>query len=210
LPNPDPQLLERIHCRLLERDPTAPADLAELVLEPLAIRLRTSFPKIPDPDLIDDAVSDAVLNYAERPEQFDPDKRGLFGYLEMSATGDLKNAIESTRRRQRREESLDVVELPSDRRNKVSMPSKPATALEDQVVSDLSSQRLISQVRAAAETPQDAKVLELMIEGERRTDRFAEALGLEGLNAAECRRAVKRHKDRLKKRLDRLGLSPDD
>jgi RNA polymerase sigma-70 factor (ECF subfamily) len=207
LPNPDPHLLEDIHRRLLDRDPVAPAQLAELVLDPLTTRLRASFPQVPDPALIDDAAADAVLNYAERPEQFDPSKRGLFGYLQMSAGGDLKNALDVLRRRQRREESLDVVELHPDRRNRVSMASDYPTTLEDEVVSNLASQGLMAQVQAAAETPKDAKVLQLMIDGERRTDRFAEALGLDGLSPDERRRAVKRHKDRLKKRIERLGLT---
>jgi len=210
LPAPDPHLLEQIHRRLLERDPTAPADLAELVLDPLAARLRSRFPDLGDPDLIDDAVTDAVLNYAERPEQFDPAKRGLFGYLEMSAVGDLKNALKTLRRRQGREQALDVVELPSDRRNRVTMVNDPSTTVEDEVVGSLARQRLLAQARAAAETPQDAKVLQLMIDGERKTDRFAEVLGLEGLDPNQRRRLVKRHKDRLKKRLERLGLTADD
>lgn len=90
------------------------------------------------------------------------------------------------------------------------MASRGSTTFEDQAVSNLASQRLLAEARAAAETPEDVKVLQLMIEGERRTDRFAEALGLEGLTAEELRRTVKRHKDRLKKRLERLGLSPDE
>lgn len=210
MPSPDPHLLEKIHRRLVDGDPTAPADLAETVLDALATRLRARFPDVPDPDLIDDAVADAVLNYAERPGQFDPAKRGLFGYLQMSAGGDLKNAMKTAQRRRQREQSLGVVELPADRRNRGSMASEPSTTFEDEVVSNSASQRLRAEARAAAETPEDAKVLQLMIDGERRTDRFAEALGLEGLTADECRRRVKRHKDRLKKRLERLGLSPDE
>jgi RNA polymerase sigma-70 factor (ECF subfamily) len=210
LPNPDLHLLEDLHRRLLDRDPIAPAQLAELVLYPLTTRLRARFPEVPDPALIDDAAADAVLNYAARPEQFDPTKRSLFGYLQMSAGGDLKNALDALRRRQLREESLDVVELHPDRRNRVSMASDYPTTLEDEVVSNLASQGLMAQVRAAAETRQDAMVLQMMIDGERRSDRFAEALGLEGLSPDERRRAVKRHKDRLKKRIERLGLTDDE
>jgi RNA polymerase sigma-70 factor, ECF subfamily len=209
LSNPDPHALEEIDRRLRDGDPTAPSDLAELVLDPLARSLRARFPDLEDPSLVDDAVADTVLNYAERPDQFDPSKRGLFGYLAMSARGDLMNALAAVRRRRGREASLDVVELPLERRNKASMEREPSATFEDQVISDLASQRMMARVREAVETPEDAKVLQLMIDGERGTDRFAQVLGLEGLTADERRREVKRHKDRLKKRLERLGLAPD-
>lgn len=206
---PDPHLLQELHGRLLEGDLTAPAELAELVLEPLTTRLRAGFPYIPDPVMIDDAVVDSVLSYAERPGQFDPAKRGLLGYLQMSAEGDLKNALQARGRRQRRERSLDLVELHLDRRNRVSMASEPSSTPEEEVVSQLAGRRLMAQARAAAETPEDASVLELMIAGERRTDRFAEALGLAGLSPDQRRREVKRHKDRLRKRIERLRLTKD-
>jgi RNA polymerase sigma-70 factor (ECF subfamily) len=184
--------------------------LAELVLDPLARKLRSRFPNLDDPALVDDAVADAVLNYAERPDQFDPSKRGLFGYLEMSAHGDLLNALAAVKRRRQRERSLDVVELPLEQRNKASMTREPSATLEDHVISDLTSQRMIARVREAAETPQDVKVLQLMIDGERSTERYAEVLGLQNLTAVQRRREVKRHKDRMKKRLERLGLTPNE
>jgi hypothetical protein len=44
------------------------------------------------------AAADAVLNYAERPERFDPARLDLEGYLTMSAQGDLLNALAKHRR----------------------------------------------------------------------------------------------------------------
>jgi hypothetical protein len=45
------------------------------------------------------AAADAVLNYAERPERFDPARLNLEGYLAMSAQGDLLNALAKHGRR---------------------------------------------------------------------------------------------------------------
>ena len=210
MPTPEPHLLEAIHRRLLDRDPVAPADLAKVVLDPLVAHIRSRFPEVPDPTMIDNAVTDAVLNYAERPQQYDPSKRGLLGYLRMAAAGDLRNAMDAFRRRQQREQSLDVVELEPHRRKRLSMAMRLSPTLEDDVMSTIATQRLAAQVRKAAETPQDAQVLQLMIDGERRTELFAAALGLEGLSGDERRREVKRHKDRLKKRLQRLGVTSDE
>jgi RNA polymerase sigma-70 factor (ECF subfamily) len=128
----------------------------------------------------------------------------------MSARGDLINALAVVKRRRQRERSLDVVELPLERRNKASMTREPSATLEDYVISDLTSQRMIARIHQAAETPQDVMVLQLMIDGERSTDRYAEVLGLQDLSADQRRREVKRHKDRLKKRMERLGLAPDE
>jgi hypothetical protein len=206
---PDPQLLQEVHRRLLANDPTAPADLAQLVFDPLRERLRTIVPSLGDPTLIDDAVVEAVLGYAEHPTRFDPTKRDLFGYLIMSARGDANNAIAARKRRDQRERPLDVVELPVGPRKRVSMAHALSSRVDDQVVSRLTSDRLVAQVQAAVETPQDAAVLQLMFDGERRTERFAAELGIEELPTAEQRRAVKQYKDRLKKRLERLGLERD-
>ena len=97
----DPHL--SIHRRLVERDPTAPADLAEQLLSPLMTAVRRIFPALSHETLLDDAVVDAVLSYAERPEQFDPAKLTLMSYLTMSAKGDVLNAIERRTKRQGRE-----------------------------------------------------------------------------------------------------------
>ena len=60
-------------------------------------------------------------------------------------------------------------------------------------------------VEALFADPMDLRLLTLILEGERSTERFARILGLCGLPVKEQRRQVKRHKDRIKKRLERYG-----
>ena len=55
----------------------------------------------------------------------------------------------------------------------------------------------------ASLTEQEKGVLHLMHEGERRTSVFAQILGIEQLSEVEQRQAVKRVKDRLKRRFER-------
>ena len=55
-------------------------------------------------------------------------------------------------------------------------------------------------------TPEERCVLDLMLEGERKTTVYSKALRMEGLSAAEQEREVKKAKDRIKKRLER-GVS---
>jgi RNA polymerase sigma-70 factor (ECF subfamily) len=94
---------EQIHRRLLDRDPIAPSELAETYLPLLIDHLKKKFKRISEHDVMQ-AAADAVLNYAERPERFDPARLDLEGYLTMSAQGDLLNALAKHRRR--REEPI--------------------------------------------------------------------------------------------------------
>lgn len=89
---------QQIHQRLLDRDPIAPSDLAETYLPLLIDHLKKKFKRVPEHDVTQAAV-DAVLNYAERPERFDPVRLDLEGYLTMSAQGDLLNTLAKHRRR---------------------------------------------------------------------------------------------------------------
>src|SRR4051812_49196042 len=102
------QLL-KLHKRLLENDPTAPSELASLVFEPLVKQLAESPAGHKHRDLVADAVSDALISYLKTPTQFDPTKRGLWGFLTMAAEGDLANAIESLLRARKKEKKGTAV-----------------------------------------------------------------------------------------------------
>src|SRR5688500_2702345 len=95
--NDDHQTLEQkaqhLHTRIMAADITAQAELAVLVLPILTKRLNNKFPTLFDPDLIDTAVTDALINYFARPDYYQPHKQSLIGYLLMSAIGDLLNYL---------------------------------------------------------------------------------------------------------------------
>jgi hypothetical protein len=55
--------------------------------------------------------------------------------------------------------------------------------------------------------PVDQQLIDLMIKGERRTEAFAKVLGIVDMEVIQQRKIVKQRKDRLKKRLTRLGVS---
>ena len=84
--------------RLRAGDPVASADLAEACFQPLVRWLRRAFPGVDDPSFYDDAATEAILNYAERPEIFDAGRNSLSGFLRMSAAGDLRNCLSRQRR----------------------------------------------------------------------------------------------------------------
>jgi hypothetical protein len=72
-----------VHRRLLARDPAAPAQLAKKVMGPLAQSLAHVAHLPDDSEMILDAVTDTLMSYIKRPGQFDPSKRGMWGFLMM-------------------------------------------------------------------------------------------------------------------------------
>src|SRR5215211_5469173 len=87
----DGQDVERaLRERLLAGDPLATTDLffhlAPLLRRRLAARFATT-----DPELVEEAISQTLLDYFLRPARYDPAKRSLHGYLLMAAERDLLN-----------------------------------------------------------------------------------------------------------------------
>lgn len=190
----------RIHRQLLSGDdPTASARLARAYLEPVVEHLRARFPDVQDRDLLWDAAADAILNYAEDPSTYDPQKRGLFGYLKMSAQGDLLNALNRESRRRN-------VELHAVGRNRLQEDEEEEYASERDSEAVARSDETMRRVYEALPDPRDRQILHLMMDHVRETREFAEVLGIENKDEAEQRRIVKRNKDRIKKRIQRLGL----
>lgn len=188
-----------IHERLLALDPVASTELADAVWTPLVKELRKRHPRLNPSDLLLDAAADAVMNYIKRPRQFDPDRRGLFDYLVMSAEGDLRNALAKASRRKRVEISVDDVEL-------FSVVGKES--LEKSETGGRVTQEVRERIAMIFRDPRDREALELIFDGERSTAVFARVWGLRNLSAKEQALEVKRQKDRVKKMLQRhMGRS---
>jgi RNA polymerase sigma-70 factor, ECF subfamily len=186
-----------IHERLVAGEVTAPAELVEVLLEPLLDRLTKRFPKLPDPDLLPDAVTDALMSYIKRPEQFDPGKRSLIGFLVMAAEGDLLNALAKVKRRREKEIPLADVEL--------ELVGGNYRVEEDNSEAGTERDKVQQALPLLIKDPKDLKAIGLMLTGERATAAFAKVWKLQHLTPDQQRREVKRHKDRLKKRLERYG-----
>lgn len=134
------------------------------------------------------------MSYLKRPEQYDPSKRSLLGFLAMAAEGDLRNALAKIKRRTKIEVSMENVDLQvPDGNNDVG------SAL------DIDEEQIRGGIQALFPDPLDQSMASLVLEGERSTKAYAQVLGIEGLPLAEQRVEVKRHKDRIKKKLERYG-----
>lgn len=189
-----------LHQRLLDGDLTATAEIAESFMRPLYAKLYRRYPKLDDPHLIETAVEDALLNYFGRPQQYDPGRLNLFSYLRMSAEGDLRNLLSKHRKDRERHVALETVEL-NDTSSEQSVEVPDDFDLEAEVASrDLA---IYSRISELLPNLLDQEIALLIIEGERATDVYAQVLGIAHLPPGEKADEVKRHKDRIKKRLKR-------
>jgi hypothetical protein len=200
LPN---QAFEReLHQRLIDGDLVASQELAAAFLLPVVNRLKQRFPGLGDESFVFDAATDAILSYAERPAQYDPHGLRLLAYLVMSADGDLRNALRRHQRRERRERPMSDVELLLDARN----PEEEETVHPEEYAVTPQVKEIARRVREVTPDPVDQQLIDLMIKGERRTEAFAKVLGIVDMEVMKQRKIVKQRKDRLKKRLTRLGV----
>lgn len=188
--------LQKLHGRLLDDDPIAPAEFAEGALDPLIVRLKQKWPALADEHQVIDAATNAILTVIKKPDKYDPEKSSLEGYLLMIADRDLKNNWAKQKRQAKRESPLEIVELASLPRNK---------SHEDAVISRRRVEQLIPELRKAFPASRDQQLLKLLVDGVRQTPEYARVLGVTHLPIEEQRREVKKAKDRIKKRLARLG-----
>jgi hypothetical protein len=187
----------RLYQTLLQPLPTASADFARAYLPHLATWLSVKNPQV-SADLCEEAAVEAVYSLLRQPQCYSPTKgQTLIAYLRRSARCDLLNVLERERRHahQPLEEN---VELTRAGRKEGREPWQILCERED----GDARERLLQAVRSTLAEP-ERQALALLLAGERRTAAFADALGLQGLPAAEQEAAVKRAKDRIKKRIER-------
>ena len=192
---PEPaRLALELHRRLLDGDPTASAEIAEMMLPPLKAHLHKRHSAKLDHEALDDVAVDAVIAYLKAPEKFDPSKAGLFRYLTLIAEGDLKDTIRYRSRRPHNfVDSVEISEHSANRENDDAESRAGAMAILDRYGTEICTD------------PGDEVVLALMLRGEKGSESFARALGLRPLDSPNSRRTVTQVKDKIKKRLRRLG-----
>ncbi len=209
-----------LHERLLSGNPVAAAEAAEALLDPLAARLRAAWPGVRDPQLVEEATIEAVFNYLKAPEKYDPQRASLMGYLLLAAKRDLSNLLDKERRHAIHAVSLDdgspAVEVWLADRN-TSVEDEALARLGPELPEGVDRMEALRAIAQAIPDERDRQMLVLIAEGERRTSAYAALLGIERLAPEAQRREVKRQKDRVTKRAQRLrarlsrgGGKPDD
>lgn len=182
--------------------------MAELLLEPLVRRVRQSVTGIDEPQ-VRSTCCQTLANYLCNPEGYEQSRGPLLAWLALDARGDVLNEIASARSR-REVVDIAVVELRGAAGNVFTEAStfRPVDeeALDSADPHDLPA-GVLETIRehAAGFSPEDFAMIELMGEGVRETAAYAEVLGISHLTIHDQRTAVKREKDRLTRRLERLG-----
>lgn len=200
------ELGSELHQRLLAGDITAFAEIAEHLLPILTARLSRFYWHIDDPHLIDTAVEDALLNYQKDPSKYNPAKLSLDKYLYMSAKGDFRNLLVREEKYSNALNLTEIVELGSDN-TELTIELSDDPDIETQVLINLSP--TWEELERLFPEPVDRDLLWLMLKGTRETNIFSETLGITDLPGDEQKEVVKRHKDRIKKRIIR-HIDPKD
>ncbi|EPX60882.1 hypothetical protein D187_001534 [Cystobacter fuscus DSM 2262] len=184
-----------LHGRALQRDPLILTDLFQSFTSQIESFLRHDLKC--DAETAHAAVFDVLLSYLAEPERYDPAKSRLVTYLTRAAKHRVQDQLKSGVWRRLREENFaSVVEL--------GQPS-PKDILENAVEASRAVDRLSKRL-----SERDLASLRLILSGEYSTEKLAEALGLNISSPEEMRRAVRRHRDRLMKILERLGQEDRD
>jgi hypothetical protein len=192
-----------LHLRLGDPDDLlASADLCTTYLDPLLAWLAKAFPQV-DADQRQSAAHDALFSYVQRPGAWCPERGELGAYLRMSAKGDLNNLLRGEKQGTGKKIPWEFVEPGPEGGNLIGREKDPCEQLERE--EEAMAGRMVLEDFCKSLPPEEQAALELLLQGERRTQAYVPKLGLDSLPTEEQEIEVKRWKDRIKKRLVRGG-----
>jgi RNA polymerase sigma-70 factor (ECF subfamily) len=195
-PSPEEEML--LHQRLLVHDPLAYRDVFHMYMERIARELEKQGYDI---DVARDAAIDTVLAYREKPERYDRRKVHLFTYIMGVARHKAMDRWRSAQAEAKREKKQSDVELA------LRTPKDPLDQMETYVRASQAAD-LVEEEGALSE--QDEAFLRHLLMGESSTEELARVLGLPPMSREAQQLEVKRHRDRLMKRLGRIGKEDSD
>ena len=185
--------LNAIHTSLLAGSRTASLDLYKEAHGPLQGFLRRDLPNLAA-EQVYDLATDAIVLIVTEPGRCDTELSSLWSFLCRVARRD---GIDLLRRRSREATVLDgVVDDVEFWASRAKEVFRGEDAIDARRIMTLHGGRL-------AKTKEEATVLTLILQEEKRTDAFARALGLEP-GASETEQCVKKAKDSMLLRLKRL------
>ncbi len=200
---PDREWQDQQHARILKGDVTAFAELCEVALPHLVSFLDSKF-VYAGSDERETAAIDCLLNYNANAGQYRTGGISLFAYLRMSARYDMLNVLDQNNRREWRWISLDALDGRSNLQGQEDFTEQLKLDEMLQEYTSLSFSEILSIIQADLDAV-EKKILWLMLEGERSTQSYAELLGIQHLDEQQQRDEVKRVKDRMMKKLRRIG-----
>lgn len=185
------------HQRILARDdPIAFAALAEWLYSPLVEDVYRRSGANADVALVEEAVGEALLDYHDAPERYDPSRASLRSYLVMAAYRDFQNAQAREHRVTRHQVSLFDPAL-----REQDVVGSQGTA--EEVESQLHVEELWQLINEIFPDPTERRIVTLIINKVRSPEPYASVLGLGDLPNEERLRQIRLIKYRITRRLRR-------
>lgn len=187
-----------LHELVLKGNNLALSKLYDSLGNTILTKLKSRYPKFAKQDegLFFEAVNDAFFGYFKNPFTFDSSKSSLQRFLEIAAERDLINILSREKKHLQTRKAPQDVELEEKFWNSVTKEGKTA---DGQLIAKQSMQQINTELNNYFENELDIVLAKLVISGERETQVFSIALGIESLDALKQRKEVKKHKDRIKK-----------
>lgn len=185
------------HQRILARDdPIAFAALAEWLYNPLVQDVRKRAGIDADPVLVEEAVGEALLNYHDAPEKYDPSRISLRSYLIMAAYRDFQNAWIKENRQTKYQISLFD---PAFQKSEIAGSQETAEVIEH----DLRVEELWKLIDEIFPDSTERRVVTLILNKVRSPEPYAHALGLSDVSHDDQLRQIRLVKYRITRRLRR-------
>jgi DNA-directed RNA polymerase specialized sigma24 family protein len=185
------------HQRILARDdPIAFAALAEWLYHPLVQDVRKRAGINADPVLVEEAVGEALLNYHDAPEKYDPSRISLRSYLIMSAYRDFQNAWIKENRQTKYQISLFD---PAFQKSEIAVSQETAELIEH----ELRVEELWKLIDEIFPDSTERRIVTLILNKVRSPEPYAQALGLSDVSHDDQLRQIRLVKYRITRRLRR-------
>ncbi len=185
------------HQRILARDdPVAFAQLAEELYSPLVQDVSRRAGGTCDSALVEEAVGQALLDYHEKPERYDPARANLHSYLAMAAYRDFQNALAKERRLRGRQVSIFDLAFQE-------LDIADGLGIADMVEGRLQAEALWQIIDQAFPDASERRIVTLLMNGIRSPEPYARLLGLSDLPQDDRLKQVQLVKYRITRRLRR-------
>lgn len=191
-----------LHNSILGGDDLALSKLYDLYSETVIGLLKSWYPKAAKMDeaFFYEAINEAFLGYFKNPQTYDPERNTLQRFLEIAAERDLINILVREKKHLETKKAPEDVELEEKFWNSITKETKTA---DGSLLFEEAMGILNRELSTHFDNELDIKLAKLVISGERETTAFSVVLEIESLNIDKQREEVKRHKDRIKKVLER-------
>ncbi len=156
-----------------------------------------------DNDFISRAVNDAFLSYYFNPNSYNPERYALYGFLKLAALRDLQNILKKEEKHSLGKNLLEDVEQWTQNGNSIL---KSHSSADSTILSDETMTIIRKVLEDHFHTEKDISLAIMVLSNIRETDDYSDELQIASLTVSEQSNVVKKHKDRIKKVIERNDI----